>query len=179
MMGSLGQAKPVLTTYRDVLAREFADAQFVVQLHGTKGVDFLGGNWPYASNWQAGYNLFEFKSRDGRRRILMAFADTDKPAEVKIAATAGEKAVLIDRHGVRTPLAATDGVYRLNLAGATNLGGWPASGDPKAKQMGKPEHLVGGADPDHHGAVSAGAAWRRNCQRKRSSRSNRALRSDA
>lgn len=145
LMGSLGQPKPVLTTYRDVLAKEFADARFVAQLHGTKGVDFLGGNWPYASNWQAGYDLFEFKSRDGRRRILMAFADTDKPAEVTIPATPGKKAVLIDRHNVRTPLAAKDGVYRLNLAGATHLGGWPVSDDPKAKRMGNPEHLVGGA----------------------------------
>ena len=33
----------------------------------------------------------------------------------------------------------------VTLAGATNLAGWPVADDPKAKALGKPEHLVGGA----------------------------------
>ena len=143
--GMLGDPKPVLTTYRDVLVKEFADASFVGQLHGTRGVDFLDGGSPFAEGWQSGYNLFEFHSRDGKRRILMAFADTDKPVTVKVPATRGKSAVLIDRHNVRTPLKAVNGEYTLSLAGATNVGGWPTLKDPRAKALGNPEHLVGGA----------------------------------
>ena len=143
--GMLNDPKPVLTTYRDVLVKEFADASLVGQLHGTKGVDFLDGGSPFAEGWQSGYNLFEFRSRDGKKRIFMAFTDTDKPVTVKVPATKGKSAVLIDRHNVRTPLKAVDGEYTLSLAGATNVGGWPTLDDPKAKALGQPEHLVGGA----------------------------------
>ena len=137
--------KPALFTYRDVLVKEFADADFVAQRHGTKGVGFLEGNWPFAEGWRAGHNLFEFKSHDGKRRIWMAFTDTDKPVEITLPATQGKTAVCIDRHNVRTPLLPNNAVYTVALAGATNLGGWPAMKNPKARAMGKPEHLVGGA----------------------------------
>jgi len=141
--GMLGEPKPVLTTYRDVLARELADTELVGQLHGTRGVGFLEGRSPYKPDWKAGCNLFEFRSRDGERRILMAFADTAKEAVVKVPAKA-DRATLIDRHNKRTVLWPRDGAYTLTLPGATNLTGWPTANE-KTKALGEAEHLVGGA----------------------------------
>jgi len=141
--GMLGDPKPVLTTYCDVLVREFADARLVGQLHGTKGVGFLEGHSPYKPDWKAGYNLFEFRSADGTRRILMAFTDTAKPATVKVPAKAAQ-ATLIDRHNVRTVVRPKNGAYTLELPGATNCTGWPTANE-KTKALGEPEHLVGGA----------------------------------
>jgi hypothetical protein len=143
--GMLGDPKPVLGTYRDVLTQEFADATFVKQLHGSRGVDFLAGHSAYDPKWKAGYDLFEFASRDGRRRILLAFADTDKAIDVKVPATKA-KATLITRDNERREIAAQDGHYDVNLPGATNNGGWPSYKDnPAATALGQPEHLVGGA----------------------------------
>jgi hypothetical protein len=143
--GMLGEPKPVLTTYRDVLVREFAHARLVKQLHGTKGVDFLAGNSPFDPKWKAGYNLFEFRSGDGKRRLLMAFADTDKAVEVRIPARR-PKATLLTRDNQRSEIQANDGQYVVQLAGATNLGGWPGFKDNEAaKALGSPEHLIGGA----------------------------------
>jgi hypothetical protein len=142
--GMLGDPKPVLTTYRDVLVKEFATARFVKQLHGTNGVDFLAGNSPFDPKWKAGYNLFEFRSADGKRRLLMAFADTDKALEVRIPATR-PKATLITRDNQRTEIQAKEGLYEVRLAGATNIGGWPGFKDNEAaKALGQPEHLIGG-----------------------------------
>ena len=143
--GMLGEAKPALTTYRDVLVKEFAEARLVKQLHGTRGVDFLAGNSAFAPTWKAGYDLFEFASRDGKRRLLLAFADTDKAVEVKVPATRA-KATLVTRDNQRKELAAVDGAYALTLPGATNVGGWPSFKDnPTAVAMGQPEHRIGGA----------------------------------
>ncbi len=143
--GMLGDPKPVLTTYRDVLAQEFADATFVQQLHGSRGVGFLAGNSAYDAKWKTGYNLFEFRGRDGKQRILMAFADTDKAVDVKIPATKA-KATLITRDNQRREITAQDGHYPITLSGATNFGGWPSYKDnPAATALGQPEHLVGGA----------------------------------
>ena len=141
--GMLGEPKPVLTTYRDVLARELADARLVGQLHGTRGVGFLEGRSPYKPDWKAGYNLFEFQSLDGTRRILVAFADTAKAVTVKIPAKA-PRATLVDRHNKRSDLQAREGTYTLTLPGATHVGGWPTANE-KTKAMGQPEHMVGGA----------------------------------
>lgn len=135
--------KPALTAYRDVLAKEFAPAKFVGQLHGSRGVDFLAGNSAYKPTWKQGYNLFEFA--DGKKRLLMAWADTDKAVTIKIPAKA-EKAVLVDRFNKRREIAAKDGFYQIELPGATNVAGWPSAKDnPKAMALGEPEHLVGGA----------------------------------
>lgn len=143
--GMLGEPKPALTTYRDVLVKEFADTKFVKQLHGSKGVDFLAGNSAFKPTWKAGYNAFEFQSNDGKKRVVIAFADTNKAVEVKFPATKGKNAVLIDRHNTRTPLTATDGIYTLTLPGAENEAGWPSFKDNKdAVALGEPEHLVGG-----------------------------------
>lgn len=141
--GMLGEPKPVLTTYRDVLVHEFADAKLVAQLHGTRGVGFLEGHSPYKPDWKAGYDLFEFRSRDGARRILMGFADTARAVTVKVPAKA-DQATLINRHNKRTALQAKDGAYTLTLPGATNRTGWPTANE-KTRAMGQPEHLVGGA----------------------------------
>lgn len=141
----LGQPKPVLTTYRDVLVNLFAGATFVGQLHGNAGVGFLGGNSPFKGTWRKGYDLFEFKANDGRRHIYMAFTDSSEPADVTIPARA-KSATVIDRHNDRHQLDAANGVFTLHLAGATDEGGWPAMKDnPAATALGQPEHLVGGA----------------------------------
>ena len=142
--GMLGEPKPVLHTHRDVLVKEFADTEFVAQLHGSKGVGFLEGKSPFEGAGRDGYDLFEFKSFDGKRRLLMAFADTAKPMTIKVPAKKA-KATLIDRHNQRREIQAKDGVYEIALAGATNVGGWPSVDNPKAKAMGHPEHLIGGA----------------------------------
>ena len=143
--GMLGEPKPVLTAYRDVLAKEFGDVALVKQLHGSRGVGFLNGNSAYDPKWKTGYNLFEFASRDGQKRILVAFADTDKAVDVKIPASKA-KATLITRHNERREISAKAGQYELNLPGATNNGGWPSYKDnPAATALGQPEHLVGGA----------------------------------
>ncbi|MDR1892607.1 MAG: chitobiase/beta-hexosaminidase C-terminal domain-containing protein [Oscillospiraceae bacterium] len=140
--GMLGSPKPALTTYRDVLAKEFSDVQFYAQLHGTKGVGFLQGNSAWKPAWKAGYNAFEFRNAIGTKRVIVAFADKAEGVDgVKIPATAGKSAVLIDRHNQRQPIAQSGGFYTVSLPGATNLGGWPLS-NPSA---GTPEHLVGGA----------------------------------
>ena len=155
LMADLGQPKPALTAYRDVLARELATARFIRQLHGSKGVDFLAGNSAFQPTWKAGYNLFEFQSGDGRRRVLIAFADTDGPVSgltstsksvtARIPATKA-KATRITRDNQRTEIAAAGGFYEVRLDGATNTGGWPAVKDSKeGKALGVPEHLVGGA----------------------------------
>ena len=141
--GMLGKPKPVLAAYRDVLAKELADARLVAQLHGTRGVGFLEGRSPYKPDWKAGYNLFEFRSLDGARRILMAFTDTAKPVTVKVPAKAS-RATLVDRHNKRSVIEAREGAYTLTLPGATNLAGWPTANE-KTKAMGVPEHMVGGA----------------------------------
>jgi len=143
--GMLGEPKPVLATYRDVLLREFAGARFVRQLHGTKGVDFLAGHSAFDPAWKAGYDLFEFQRLDGKARILMAFADTEKAVDVKIPAVKA-RATLITRDNQRREITARDGNYEVTLPGATNVGGWPAFGDNKdAVALGQPEHLIGGA----------------------------------
>lgn len=74
----------------------------------------------------------------------MAFADTDKAIAVKLPA-GKTKATMITRDNKRVEIQAKDGQYEVKLAGATNVGGWPSGDDPKAKALGKPEHLVGGA----------------------------------
>ncbi|OPZ30631.1 MAG: hypothetical protein BWZ02_00659 [Lentisphaerae bacterium ADurb.BinA184] len=143
--GMLGEPKPALTTYRDVLVKEFAQAKFVKQLHGSTGVDFLAGNSPFDPKWKAGYNAFEFRSHDGRRRLLIAFADTADAVAVKLPATQA-KATLITSDNQRREIAAKDGSYEIALTGAVNFGGWPVFKDNKdAVAMGQPEFLVGGA----------------------------------
>ncbi|HWE00772.1 MAG TPA: hypothetical protein VG326_00075 [Tepidisphaeraceae bacterium] len=135
--------KPALTSYRDVLTREFANTASIKQIHGRAGVGFLEGNSAYDPTWRSGYNAFELTTSSGQRR-LMAFADTDKEIVVHLPAKAA-RATLIDRQNQRTPIEAKQGVYTLRLAGATNVAGWPSIDDPKAKALGQPEHLVGGA----------------------------------
>lgn len=142
--GMLGSPKPALTTYRNVLTKEFADAEFVAQLHGNRGVGYLEGHSPYESGRTTGYDLFEFRSTDGKRRMLVCFSDSSNPVDVKVPAKT-QTATLIDRHGLRAQIDSKDGFYTLHLPGATNLAGWPAMNDPKAKALGQPEHLVGGA----------------------------------
>lgn len=135
--------KPALIAFRDIVAKEFAGAKFVGQLHGSRGVGFLAGNSAYKPTWKQGYNLFEFA--DGKKRLLMAWADTDKAVTIKIPAKA-KTAILVDRFNKRREIAAKNGVYEIELPGATNLAGWPAAKDnEKAKALGDPEHLVGGA----------------------------------
>lgn len=142
--GMLGSPKPALTTYRNVLTKEFADAELVAQLHGNKGVGYLEGHSPYESGRSTGYDLFEFRSTDGKRRMLVCFTDSSDPVDVKVPAKA-QTATLIDRHGMRAQIDSKDGFYTLHLPGATNVAGWPIVNDPKAKALGQPEHLVGGA----------------------------------
>lgn len=143
--GMLGQPKPALTTWRDVLVAEFADASLVKQLHGHAGVGLLKGNSPYQGHWRTGYNLFEFRRGNGQQRIFMAFTDTRHPRTVAVPAHA-KVATIINRHNQRHQIAAQDGFYHLPLAGATNEAGWPAlKNNPAAEALGKPEHLVGGA----------------------------------
>lgn len=141
--GMLGVAKPAYQTYK-MLTYEFGDAQFVKQLHGRAGVGLLQGNSPYHPSWTTGYNLFELKSKDGQKRLLVAFTDTSKPIDISVPATKSV-ATLIDRHGNQTPIRAINSMYQLHLAGATNVAGFPVLADPRAKAMGMPEHLVGGA----------------------------------
>lgn len=135
--------KPALTTYRDVLVKEFAGVTAITQIHGHAGVGFLEGNSAFKPAWRSGFNAFEFQAADGRR-LLMAFADTDKPVNVKLPAKAS-RATLIDRHNDRRTIEAKDGFYEVTLAGATNIGGWPTVDNPKAKALGVAEHLIGGA----------------------------------
>lgn len=143
--GMLGEPKPVLTTYRDVLTAEFAKAKFVKQLHGNAGVGFLEGNSPFKPTWQTGYNAFEFRTQDQKKRLIMAFADKAEAVEVSLPAVANS-ATLVDRHNNRTKIQAKDGKYTVKLAGATNVAGWPSeTKNEKAVALGKPEHLVGGA----------------------------------
>lgn len=142
--GMLGDPKPALATYRDLLVKEFADADLVAERHGNAGVGLLAGNSPYDPSWRQGYDLFEFTADKGRKHIWMAFTDTAKDADIQLPATR-QSAILIDRHGNRTAITATGGFYDLHLAGATNTGGWPAGSDPAGKALGQPEHLVGGA----------------------------------
>ncbi|HEY9679236.1 MAG TPA: hypothetical protein V6C76_14600 [Drouetiella sp.] len=141
--GMLGKAKPALQTYK-MMTRELADAQFVAQLHGNAGVGFIKGNSPFSpSAWQTGYNLFELKNAAGKT-IFIAFTDTNKPVDIKIPAK-HQNAVLIDRHGEKKNISAVNGSYSIRLPGATNLAGFPVLTDPKARALGSPEHLVGGA----------------------------------
>ena len=141
--GMLGTAKPAFQTYK-MLAQELSGAQFVSQLHGHPGIGFLEGNNPYQPNWTTGYNLFELKSADGKKRFLIGFTDTSKPVDVKVPAKRAS-AILIDRNGNRQVINSANSFYVLHLAGATNLAGFPVSSDPRGKAMGAPEHLVGGA----------------------------------
>ena len=141
----LGDPKPALTTYRDVLTYEFADAVFVAQLHGNKGIGFLSGKTPYTEVGKAGYDLFEFKS------LGWEAAHSDgvcgygpRCASVQIPAKTAH-ATFIDRHNNRTSLVARGGFYTLALSGAVSLAGWPTADDPKGKALGQPEHFVGGA----------------------------------
>ena len=140
--GMLGDPKPALTTYRDVLAKEFAGARLVAQQHGNAGVGFLQGHSPFQPTWTTGYNLFAFQS--GTRKLWMAFTDTDKAVDITIPAKRAQ-AILVDRHNHRTPITAHNGVYALKLPGAANRTGWPTLTDPVARALGEPEHLVGGA----------------------------------
>jgi hypothetical protein len=140
--GMLGAPKPALTTYRNVLAKEFGNARFVGQKHGSAGVGMLEGNSPFRPSWKTIYDLFEF--RDGKRRLWIAFTDTTQPVTIQVRASR-PFASLVDRHNVRTKVYAKNGVYEVPLTGATHVAGWPTSNDPKAKAMGQPEHLVGGA----------------------------------
>jgi len=143
--GMLGKPKPALTTYRDILSKEFAAARFVKQLHGSQGVGFLEGHSAFKPTWKAGYNLFAFSDDGGKRRLYMAFADTDKAVDIEILAHATE-AMLVDRHNQRRTIQAQQGVYHLTLPGATNVAGWPTAKDnPAAQALGQGEHLVGGA----------------------------------
>lgn len=143
--GMLGEPKPALTTYRDVLVAELKNTRLVGQLHGHPGVGLLTGNSAYKGTWRTGYNAFEFQSLDGRHRVLMAFADKAEDIEITLPAKAGS-ATLVDRHNRRSTLQATDGVYRLTLKGATNVAGWPSNrSNEKAVALGEPEHLIGGA----------------------------------
>jgi len=135
--------KPVLPAFRDILAKEFVPAKFVGQVYGSRGVDFLAGNSAYKPTWKKGHNLFEFQN--GKKRLLMAWADSAKAVTIQIPAKA-KSAVLVDRFNKRTEIAAKNGVYEITLPGATNRAGWPAAKDnAKAKALGEPEHLVGGA----------------------------------
>jgi len=141
--GMLGQPKPALAAYRDVLARELATARLARQLHGSAGAGFLEGGSPFEGGGRDGWDAFEFRRDDGAR-IVMAFADTAETVTARIPATCAA-AELVDRHGRRKELRAEKGAYEIVLAGATNVAGWPTSADPKAKALGRPEHLVGGA----------------------------------
>ena len=141
--GMLGEPKPVLTTYRDVLAAELAGARLVRQLHGSRGVGFLEGKSPFTGGGRDGYDMFEFADDRGRR-IVMAFADGATDVRVTVPAMK-RQATLIDRHNNRTTIRPSGSVYRLTLSGATSRAGWPSSDNPKAKALGSPEHLVGGA----------------------------------
>jgi hypothetical protein len=140
--GLLGNPKPALTTYRDLLVKEFGDSRLIAQQHGNAGVGFLQGHSPFHPTWAAGYDLFAFQS--GTRKLWMAFTDTDKAVDITIPAKRAQ-AVLVDRHNHRTPIMAHNGVYSLKLPGATSHTGWPTLNDPVAKALGEPEHLVGGA----------------------------------
>ena len=141
--GMLGSPKPALTTYRDVLAKEFADVEFYQQLYGTKGVNFLAGNSAFNPTWKAGYNAFEFRNGSGSKRVIMAFTDKAQAvSNVKIPATAGKTAVLIDRNNNRTAITASGGYYTINLGAATNISGWPV--DSAYAYMGQPENMIGG-----------------------------------
>ena len=138
----LGAPKPALTTYRDVLTKEFANARLIAQQHGSAGVGLLQGHSPFQPSWKTGYDLFAFQS--GTRKLWMAFADTDKAVEITIPAKRAQ-AVLVDRHNHRTPIMAHNGVYALQLPGATNLARLADLPDAAARALGQPEHLVGGA----------------------------------
>jgi hypothetical protein len=140
--GMLGNPKPALAAYRDVLVHELKGARFVAQLHGFKGAGFLEDHTPYYHPQKAGYDLFAFRGADGRR-IFMAFTDTTRSARVSIPATKPE-AILIDRDNNRKTVHSANGVYEIDLPGATNQAGWPLIDDPKAKAMGEPENMVGG-----------------------------------
>ena len=77
--------------------------------------------------------------------MMMAFADTDKPAEAQIPATKN-KATVITRDNQRHVIDAQNGFYTVPLAGSTSFGGWPSYKDnPAATALGDPEQLVGGA----------------------------------
>jgi hypothetical protein len=141
--GMLGKPKPALITYRDLLVKEFSQARFVRQLHGHAGVGFLEGNSPFHPSWQTGYDLFEFQSRDGSRRLYMAFTDTGNSTTIQIPAHSAS-ATLITRHNERSTIQPTAGAYSVTLPGATNNGGWPTI-NAQGKALGQPEHLVGGA----------------------------------
>ena len=41
--GMLGEPKPALTAYRDILTKELSDVELVEQLHGNRGTGFLEG----------------------------------------------------------------------------------------------------------------------------------------
>jgi hypothetical protein len=119
-------------------------AESVEQLHGKPGNGFLEGYSPYQPRAASGYNLFEFKMSRGPARVLMCFSDSSDAVDILLPAKA-PSAMLIDRHSNRSTILARDGSYQLHLPGAANLAGWPVSGDSRAKELGKPEHLVGGA----------------------------------
>lgn len=143
--GMLGEPKPALITYRDVLVKELGNTRLIRQVHGHPGVGLLKGNSAFKADWRTGYNAFEFESLDGQRRILMAFADKAEDIEITLPARSAS-AILVDRHNNRSTIQAENGVYRLTLKGATNIAGWPASKDnEKAAALGDPEHLIGGA----------------------------------
>jgi len=74
----------------------------------------------------------------------MAFADSRQDVTADLPARAA-RATLIDRHNNRTPIEAHNGRYVVKLAGATGAQGWPTIDDPRAKALGEPENLVGGA----------------------------------
>ena len=141
--GMLGEPKPALTTYQDVLTKEFTGATFERQAHGNVGVGFLAGNSPFKPTWKQGYDLFAFRNKAGKP-LWVAFADTDKAVDIMVPAV-GKTATLIDRHNNRTRLTAQNGHFSLHLPGATLRNGWPIAPDPKAKALGEPEHGVGGA----------------------------------
>jgi len=138
----LGAAKPALTTYRDVLVKEFASAHFVAQVHGHAGIGFLDGKTPFAGDDHDGWAAFEFTTENQRKIIAFATGDGAVTASIPAKAASAE---LVDHNGMRTPINASGGSYAVALTGSTNLAGWPTIDDPKAKAMGKPEHLVGGA----------------------------------
>ena len=142
--GMLGEPKPALTAYRDILTKELSDVELVEQLHGNRGTGFLEGCSPYHPRPATGYNLFEFKKTRGPGRVLICFSDSSAAVDISVPAKA-PSAVLVDRHNNRTRVFAKGGCYALHLPGATNEAGWPTVNDPQAKAMGKPEHLVGGA----------------------------------
>ncbi|HUS45496.1 MAG TPA: glycosyl hydrolase [Phycisphaerae bacterium] len=140
--GMLGNPKPALKTYRDVLVKEFAGTKFSAQLHGSKGAEFLEGKSPFTGGGQDGYDLFEFRGPGKDRRVLMVFADTKAPVTIKVPAEKKE-ATLIDRHNNRKKIQAGNGSYTVELSGATNIGGWPTH--EELRSLGNPEHLIGGA----------------------------------